>query len=275
MSVRTDSPPVETPRTTTRNRPGTDVVRALQRWPDWLALGWHDFRSQHYRTLFGPFWQTVQVGVWVAGLVAIFGTMRGDVEYFPAYVAAGVITWNFIQGVVVGSTQVFTKNANYIQNIPNPLLLYVYRQIALEAFRFLFQLPAFVIVALALGVPMGPVTLLALPGFAVLLLAAAAIAPLLSLIGVRYRDFVHTISALMRFLFFATPIFWGAGHGGVRDVLATYNPFSHYIAIVRDPLLGQLPSATAWLTVSALTILCAGVTFMAFRRFQRSVVFWL
>ncbi|MEG6509452.1 ABC transporter permease [Methyloligella sp. 2.7D] len=252
-----------------------DFLKAWKRWPDWLMLGWYDFSIKHRRTLIGPFWETLQVGIWVGALVLIFGAMRGGQDYYPVYVAAGVTVWNFISSNLTRATAVFSKNSNFILNVDNPLMFYVLRQVAYNVFRMAFQLPVYIVCALWFQPPFGLVTLMAIPGLIAVILTGVFIAPLMGLIGARYRDFGQAMSTVTRFLFFTTPIFWSPGNNAIKTAAAAYNPFSYFIAVVREPLMGNMPSLLAWVVVLTCALASLLVTLWLFGRYQRNIVFWL
>ena len=82
----------------------------------------------------------------------------------------------------------------------------------------------------------------------------------------------------MRVLFFVTPIIWSRPffrqslHGACSSDL---NPFAHYVAIWRKPLMGEYPDALSWFVTGGLTFLGLCLAFVAFARYRREVVFWI
>jgi hypothetical protein len=75
-------------------------ARALQDlwqgWRDyrqlWLATGWYDVQKRYRRSVLGPFWITVSLGVFVAALSFLYGPLLGRkiVAYAP-FLAFGLI----------------------------------------------------------------------------------------------------------------------------------------------------------------------------------------
>jgi len=227
-----------------------DVVAAFRLPRLWLSLGWYDFIIMHRRTAIGPFWQTLQAGVWVGGLGLLFGVLLNRTsQNYIAYLAAGIVIWNFITGSLAGGTGVFVKNRKLILNINNPMFTHVLRDITLSTCRFGFQFLVFIVVLPFSSIEFGLVTLLAIPGLLALLLTAMWVVPLMGIIGARYRDTPYAIGSIMRFLFFTTPVFWVADGLGPRAYIATFNPFTHFLEIVRAPLLGTIPSFLSWSVV--------------------------
>src|SRR6266404_8572622 len=74
-----------------------DLVHGLGQRELWLTLGWHDIRQRYRRSMVGPFWLTLSMGLMIGGLAYLYAGMFGqDVStYFP-YLALGMIIFTFI-----------------------------------------------------------------------------------------------------------------------------------------------------------------------------------
>ena len=57
--------------------------------------------------------------------------------------------------------------------------------------------------------------------------------------------------------------------------LTSFNPFQSFLDIVREPLLGHLPSLLAWKVVLVVTIGGYAMATFIFSRFRARIVFWL
>lgn len=253
-----------------------DIINGALRWRDWLTLGWYDFTIRHRRTMIGAFWETVQVGVWIICLSVVFGHHEGHGPDYFAYLAAGMISWNFITGTINSGASLFSKNANYMLNLQIPFSFYVFRSITESVAKLAFQAPVYIAVLAFFPHLLSLKMLMFLPGMLVLLFTAFWVAPLLGIIGSRFNDAAYLISIAMRLLFFISPVFWKAhaGRGG-RDLMAAYNPFTYFLDVVRQPLLGTMPSAKAWTVALTVTLVGSLVTYLAFRRYRQAIIFWV
>ncbi len=242
---------------------------------NWCLLGWYDFILQHRRTIVGPLWQTLQIAVWAAGLVIVFGPFHaGQPNYIP-YVVAGLVVWGLLSSCLQSGTAVFTTNAALILNIPNPLTLYVIRSLSLITLRFAFQLLVFVPVAIYYHLPINMSLLWIVPGTLLILVCFGSGMMILGVVGARMRDLEHLITAVMRFLFFATPIFWIPDQGTLRSFLALANPMAWFLDLVRLPLLGQSPSVQILMLCTVMTVLIMTAASVVHRRYGRFVPTWL
>ena len=252
-------------------------LQSLREWHvvNWCLLGWYDFVFQHRRTKIGPLWQTLQVAGWAAGLVIIFGPFHADTPGYIPYVVSGLVVWGLLSSCLVAGTGVFAANASLILNIPNPLALYVMRSLSLMAARFACQLLVFVPVAIYYRLPLGTSLLWFIPGLFLIFLCFGSSMMVLGIIGARMRDLEHLMSAAMRFLFFATPIFWIPGEGVLRSVLAQVNPLAWFLDLLRLPLLGESPPTQTFLLCGIVTILSMTAALLVHRRLGRFVPTWL
>ena len=77
-----------------------DFIDGLRRWELWFTLGWHDIRQRYRRSVIGPFWLTISMGVMVFGLAYIYAGLFGQPldKYLP-YVAVGMIVFGLITSI--------------------------------------------------------------------------------------------------------------------------------------------------------------------------------
>lgn len=119
--------------------------------------------------------------------------------------------------------------------------------------------------------------LVSLIGLILLIINGVWYSIVFGILGVRFRDISEIISAMMGALFFLTPILWmpeTAGRGGILGPYLTYNPFYHYMEIVRAPLLGNPIEMFSWIVVLSITVLGIIVAFIFNRMFSKQLATW-
>lgn len=255
-----------------------EIVAALRNYYVALVFGWQDVAQRYRRSKVGAFWITISVGVMIATLSFLFGALfRLPLQQFLPYVAIGLIVWNFIASVVNEGCTTFIESAGMILQVRLPLFTHIMRVVWRNLIIFGHNL---VIVPLVLlGVQLTPTltSLLAVPGFAILLLNVSWIALILAILCARYRDITQAIQNLMQIAFFLTPIFWMPHSISERVPRAflEFNPFFHLISLVREPLLGRPPSVSNWLISIGFALLGWTVAVMFLRRYGKRVPYWL
>ena len=158
-----------------------------------------------------------------------------------------------------------------------PLFVHLLRILWRNVIILGHNLLIFPVVLLVLWKPIGPSALLALPGFALLLLNAAWMVLVLAVICARFRDMVQVMQNVMQVLFYLTPLIWSADTlpDRVGAAFIQLNPFFHLISVVRAPLLGGLPAAHSWWLVTAMAVVGWAFALLFFGRYRRRVPYWL
>jgi ABC-type polysaccharide/polyol phosphate export permease len=256
-----------------------DAVASLRAWRLWLVLGYREVNAQYQRAWIGPFWLTVHAAVWIAATTFIFSmviTTPQDVGRYCAHVAIGIVMFNLITNIVTGGSEVFIKSRIMIHSHPNPLLIHPLRLAAASAYQFALQLPAVAGVFLIFGTTLTHNAWMALVGLLVNLAMAGNIALLFALAGARFGDFRFVTLSGMRLALFITPIFWSRAQvSEANQWVLDLNPFAHFIAIVRDPLLGSYAPMLSWIHTGAWFMICLTIGGIWFVRTRRSIAMWV
>lgn len=253
-----------------------DLWSGVWRWRLWALLGWYDLLSRYRRTAFGPMWTTLAMAFFVAALGMLYAELfgRSPAEYIP-HLAAGLLAWSLLSGIVVGGCRAFVTAANYITEMPTPLSVFVYRAIWQQLLIFLYQLLVLVAVLLAFEIVPGPAVLLALPALLLVLANAVWLATLLAIAAARFRDLTEIVNSLLRLVFFLTPVIWLPDMVGMRARFIEINPFYHFVELLRGPLLGYEPALRSWVVALALAALGAPLALLVFARARRRIAYWL
>jgi ABC-2 type transport system permease protein len=76
-------------------------------------------------------------------------------------------------------------------------------------------------------------------------------------------------------MFLLTPIFWHADQLPGRALLVVLNPFYYFVEVIRQPLLGEVPPASIWITALAITLVDLLVAIPFYSRFRNRVAYWV
>jgi lipopolysaccharide transport system permease protein len=99
----------------------------------------------------------------------------------------------------------------------------------------------------------------------------------LSIVCTRFRDVIEIIKNLMQVMFYATPIIWGSEMlpKKVGDIILNFNPFYHLITIIREPLLGQIPTFLNWVIPVSMALIGWIFALTFFGHYRKRVAYWL
>ena len=255
-----------------------EMGEAIALWRLWIFWGWLDVRQRYRRSLLGPLWVTMTMGISVMamGLVYAYLFKQNVKEYLP-YVAMGFVLWTLIAGFISEACTVFIQNEGFIGQLKLPYLVYplrlLWRYIAFflhHAFVLLVVLVLFVHISL-------PSLFGALLGLLVVFINIFWMGLFLGLLSVRLRDIPVLISTVIQLLFMVTPVIWPAKALGGRARLAEWNPLYHLLECVRGPLLDpKMPILNQHLYISlGMAVIGTAVTILLYSAWRRRLPYWL
>jgi len=254
-----------------------DLIDGLFQWRIWGRLGWLEIKRRYRRTVIGPFWSAISLGVSIFALGSVGSGLWSQQanDYLP-FLAAGMVVWVMVQLMIVESCGLFVGNNLFRQMRFNySVMAYglVYRNLIVFAHNLSIYL---IVVAFFAPGKISITMLLVLPGLALTVLNCVWIAILLGMFCLRFRDLQQLIATLMQIGMFITPIFWPPESltGIGRYAFIYFNPLYHWIDIIRAPLLGRLPAFETVVAVAATTILGWTLTITMFRRFRSRIAYW-
>jgi ABC-2 type transport system permease protein/lipopolysaccharide transport system permease protein len=254
----------------------SDLWVGLQRREIWATLAWQDIRSRYSRSLLGPIWITISMGVMVAALGVLYGhLMRLSYQEYVPYLALGFTIWALISSLIIGGCHAFISGGGLIKQLPMPLSVHIYRNVWHNLITFAHNIWIYVIAALIFDVRPGLTALLAVPGLILLSLNGVWVGLLFGVICTRFRDIPQITSSIIQVSFFLTPIIWKADQVTARSVLLNWNPFYYMVEVVRSPLLGGVPSLKVWLVVIGITVVGWLSALVFFVRYRWRIAYWV
>lgn len=241
----------------------------------WMFLGWQEVRKQYRRSVIGPFWITLNMGIMVGALGLLYSKiLHQNVTEFLPYLTVGFIVWNLISGLVNESCAVFTMAEHSVRQAKMPLSIYCYQLVWRQFVLFLHNFTVYLVVAVIFGIWPGAVALMAIPAIAIVLLTGLFIGFIMGPLSARFRDIPPITASITQIFFFVTPVFWTTSALPERSAVTVYNPFYHFLAIVRAPLLGHAPSPFDWIICLGITAVLGVLSILFFSRTRARIPYW-
>lgn len=247
----------------------------LSRLVRFFRISFIEARSEQYSSYLGILWTPLSTLIFTAMLALVFRQPEaGSVGKFYLYVLAGYILWSFIASSISSSTTVIQKRFDFAihNNLTLPGLFFkllIDRLFAMSLNLIVLAAAVIFLAPASIGLHLFLVPLL----LAILAAASLAVAYLVNLAVIFFPDLDAIFNVGVRFLFFVSPIFWGAegSVSGIRAVLLEYNPISYYLAAFRQSFgIGSF-EPDIWIVAIGLSlVLCAGGSF-AYKRTESFV----
>ena len=254
-----------------------DLSRGFTDWRLWLLLGVNDIRQRYQRSRVGQFWITLSMLVTIVALGLVYSYLfRMSLRDYLPSLTLGIVVWALISSMVTEACTIFTGAESYLRQVPMPKTIFVHRMLVRNLVTFAHNVTIVPLLYLAFGIAPGWPALLAPIGLVIATINGFWIGLLVGMFCARFRDLPQIVASLMQIVFFVTPVMWRQDQLPSQMAwLVEINPLANLLRLIRDPLLGQVPTTSAYLMGIALIMLGFGVTIPFFARFRGRIVYWL
>jgi len=242
----------------------------------WWRMAWSDMNVIYRRSFLGIFWISLSFMLFIGVKIFIFGTfMTEDITLYALWVTIGYAVWTFMNHAIMDGCMVFVKARSWILATRLSLGTFVAQNITRHLIDlFMVSLISFFAI-IYLQYEQSLVTLTVIPAIIVLIINSMWVHIVLGFLSARFRDLMHLVRAIMHVMFFVTPIIFMPENLGPKAVIMNYNPFTHYIAIVREPIVHGRISELAWIVVGCFTVAGWLAALWMIRRGARTLAFWI
>ena len=254
----------------------SDLCLAVSLFPVIAYMAAGDLRARYRRSVLGPLWMTLGTAAGTLGLGLVWSQLLHiERRVFVPALTAGLILWQLLSACMLEATTTYWRQSAIIRNLSVPLAMHPIQMVIKHLINFAHNLPVFVVVALLFDVPVNRYTLLFVP--CLLLLAANLmwITLLFSMLGARFRDVEYIVAAVLPVLMFLSPVFYRPNYLPFSGQYLWFNPFSHFIELLRYPLLGTAPPPF----VIGVNLLMCGIgwllTLWLFNLKRDRIAYWL
>lgn len=268
-----------------------DLIAAVRNGRSLAYWAAKKIQLESRRTHLGMLWVVLSFGISATGIAVVISELTGRslVDHVP-YVLFGFSAWNFISNCVVSGGAVFFSNRAMILQLPMPRFSFVFTLLFKNLYILIIQVVAASAIALLFGWRPSMIVWQVIPAFMLYFLTGIGAITVLGMVSTWMRDLSEVVGSVMRLAFFFTPVIWvyeersnrllsGAAEGEVSSSfmawLTAFNPFSHFLAILREPMLGQAAPIEHWWVAAGI---CGILGFCALGLVQlggRRVAYWL
>lgn len=253
-----------------------DVILSVKRLNLSLYFAWSDTKARYGRSILGPFWLVLSSAISIVGLGYLWSILfhQTPQQLIPS-LTAGLIMWQFVSSSIIESPATFIRNAHYIRNMVLPYVNFINHQLCRQLINLAHNLILVIAVLIIYPPNLSSTQLLVIPGMTLVILNLMWMNIVIAIIGARFRDLEQIISAVMPLLFFITPIIFHYKQLTIGQQLIWLNPFSYFITLVRDPIIGFTPPLFVYTT--SLTILILGwlIAIYLLGKNKRLIPFWI
>ncbi len=242
-----------------------------------FRISYVEAKSDYQGTRLGILWIPLSTLVFTGLLGLVFrsaGSMS-EVEFF-LYVLTGYVCWNFIQDSISASTNIIQTKLDFAVHSNLSLVGLFAKTLTDRLFEYGLNMGLLLIAVLIFSPgSFGLNILLYIPLLAMLCATSLAVSYLVNLTTLFYPDLANVIKTAVRFLFFATPIFWStSSKAGIRLLLERYNPAAYYLKMTRQVFGVESINWGVWgvgLAITAIVCLIGLYSYRSSSQFVRNI----
>ena len=258
-----------------------DIRTSWDERNSWMLAALRSLGNRYKRTYLGPWWITLTSLLFVFGLSQLrIGLRGGDWREALPYVGLGFIVFGLIIGGLRDGASVFSGGGNAMLTSRLPISSLVFRNNFEQLLDFLHDAVAILAIVIFFDIAFSVKWLESFIAVILIVLSSIGIGMWLGPMANRFRDVGPLINAVIRLLFFLTPIFWSidmVSENG-REYLAWFNPLTYQLLAFRDPILGTTHNPPIGISALGVTALLAifnlVLGFIVFSKYRTRQVYW-
>lgn len=262
-----------------------DTYNSLKRPGFWVFTTWFKFLIRYRRTFIGPLWILASPLAFIFALGALLiGLSDFSTSEFAPHLACGLVIWTLIGGYITRGPDIFKRNRGMLLQGNPRLTDLILMDNAELVVHFLHQTVIIVGFCLFFDTVNSWYAAMSIVGLLITINAGYWLSIVLSILGARFKDVGQFTTAIVGIAFLATPIIWMpansesdlvSGRASVLNAYMDFNPFYHFLTIIRAPLLGNEISLLTWKVVGALSLFLVLSALILYRRNRHSIVLWV
>ena len=247
-----------------------------------LTLVARDLKVRYRRSAIGFVWTMLQPLLMMLVLRTVFSTLfqakSAEVPTnYAVFVLAGLLFWNFFSQSIVASMNSLRGNAQLLQKLPVPKMVFPLATVLSGLVNLLLALVPLFLILIVTGHPLRP-SLFFLP-VSILLVALFTLGAglLLAPLAVFFSDVVELVGMLLMMLMYLTPIIYP------KDIvpadwrwIVRFNPIRSILEVFRDPIYqGEIPPLSHLAVAVTIAVLALAIGGFVFSRSSDRIPFYV
>lgn len=165
-------------------------------------------------------------------------------EYFPIFIFAGLMLWNFFNNVIKKSTKLIKANKDIVAKIYVPKYVFLIISVCVNLFKLFITFLLLLVFMLVYQVPISVNILFVIPIILNIVIFTFGLSLFIMHFGVIITDLVNIMNILLKFLFYFTGIFYSiqeAIPAPYNNIIYMCNPMAYFITEFRNCFIYSTP----------------------------------
>ncbi len=234
--------------------------------------------QNHRRSVLGFAWSFLNPLFNLVILAVVFSTLfKQDIRDFAMYLFSGLLTWNFMTGVITSSAHVFIGAEGFLKKIYTPKLLFLISNLLTALVNFGFSIICYFILGFAVGFNFQSSMYLSIFSICITTCFAFGVGMIIAIFNVYFRDLQHIASVLLSGMVWLSPVMYKIDLLPEEwKVLMYFNPFYYFLILIRNDLYAkQYVSDFHWGMALLLTLVSLFLGFLSLKAHNDRIIYHL
>ena len=239
-----------------------------------------DLKVKYRGTVFGYLWSLLEPLSLVLVYLFLFGVIIDrDLPAYPLVVAIGVLSYNFMSGIMNGGAAALVANAGLIRRVYLPREVFIFATVGTNTVVFALNMVAIIPLFFVYSIVPSWRVVWFFVAAGLLAVFSTGAALFLACANAVFRDVGYVVRVVLRLAFYGTPAIYPVSMITNPEFqnLYMYNPLAVYISMARSAIMDRpmffSPIQGVWAAAFAFAVLLAGAA--VFFRWERTAVKFL
>jgi lipopolysaccharide transport system permease protein len=170
-----------------------------------------NLKIRYRKSILGMFWTLlIPAGLAAIYYIVFYYVLKVNVENYLLVIICGIVPWTFFANAIGGGTEVLVTNYGLLNKVPLPPHSVVFSDVCTHFLNLILGLPVIFIMKIVMSVGFSFKLIQLFPLLVALFLMAYALALILSIIYVYFRDLKYLVGLVIQFWFYMTPVMYSA-----------------------------------------------------------------
>lgn len=251
-----------------------DFLKSFNNKDLWIYLAFFDIKMKYRRSYIGPWWETLSAILIIGALGFLWSKIfHIDLLLYIPYFSIGFIFWLFIASQINESCEIFYLHQNVITNIQIPYHSFVLR-LALKNLIILCHSFLILIPIILYSFEPNWFFFTSIIGVFILFFNLIFLSVIIAIFCLRFHDTKYAVGNIIQIVFFITPIVWMPKLISDKFWLMEFNPFYHWINLIREPILHKFIPLNSLIFSCSTILLLAIISFYIVGRVKTRIPLW-
>jgi lipopolysaccharide transport system permease protein len=200
--------------------------------------------------------------------------LRIDIPNYPVFLFTGLLPWIWFSSALVSGAGSVIEGSSLLKRVAFSPLVLPTVAVTANLVNFVLALPLLLVFMIGFRVPVTWAVVSLPVAMAIQFVFTLALAVMLAMVTVRYRDLLHLLANVVTLWFFLTPIIYPMSMVPVSlHASLLVNPMTQIIAPYQEALYyGRFPSAVGLLLGAGVSLALLAVSLGIYERWRWAVV---